>query len=72
MKFEIGDVVRNEQNGVEGIILDFRGPIKRLDIPKQAIVHITYTPFTRSLRLHKNLFFNLRNLQVIKEDCSGT
>ena len=72
MKLKKGDMIRNEQNGVEGIILNFRGPFPKHDIPKQAVIYVTYTPFTRSLRLHSNLSFNLCNLRVIGEDSNGT
>ena len=72
MKLKKGDMIRNEQNGVEGIILNFRGPFPKHDIPKQAVIYVTYTPFPRCMTLHSNLAFNLRNLRVIGEDSNGT
>ncbi len=72
MKLKKGDMIRNEQNGVEGIILNFRGPFPKHHIPKQAVIYVTYTPFPRSLTLQGNIVFNLDHLRVIGENSNGT
>ncbi len=64
MEFRKGDMVYVKKSGVEGIILNFRGPFPKHDIPKQAVIYVTYTPFTTT-NLHKNLAFNLGNLRAI-------